>query len=55
MARERMSTTSVQLTDEQFEQLKEIKVAEYIFSNAEVLRNAFDFYVKTRYPQLLNN
>lgn len=55
MARERMSTTSVQLNDLQFERLEKIKEIEKIASNAEVLRNAFNFFVQAKYPQLLNN
>lgn len=52
MLEDRMSTTSVQLSGKQFNNLKQIRKAEDARSNAEVLRNAFDFYVEAKYPEL---
>lgn len=54
MARKRMSTTSVQLNEIQFDRLEQIKKILDATSNAEVLRKAFDFYVKEQFPQLQN-
>ena len=54
MAKNRMSTTSVQLNETQFDRLEQIKKILDATSNAEVLRKAFDFYVKEQFPQLQN-
>lgn len=52
MARERMSTTSVQMNDKQFEALETIYKELNARSYAEVLRRAFDFYVENKFPEL---
>lgn len=54
MAKNRMSTTSVQLNEIQFDRLEQIKKIIDTSSNAEVLRKAFDFYVTEQFPQLQN-
>ncbi len=46
------SSTSVQLSDEQFDSLEEIILSrEDRPSNAQILREAFDFYIEQKYPQ----
>lgn len=49
--RRSLSSTSVQLSDEQFDELYDIKDFEKIQYNSEVLRDAFDYYVEHKYPQ----
>lgn len=52
--RERKFSTSVQLTETQLNTLEEIvKIKSPTPSNAEVLRDAFDFYVSVKFPQFL--
>ena len=52
--RQRKISTSVQLTEKQFEILELIVAAKQNRpSNAEILRDAFDFYVAMRFPQFL--
>jgi hypothetical protein len=53
MAEERMSTTSVQLNAGQFSALSKIRKKIDASSNAEVLRKAFDFYVKKEHPEFI--
>ena len=53
----RMSTTSVQLKDEQFAVLKKIISLRVEIDNAslaQILRESFDLYVQTKYPQFLS-
>ena len=50
----RMSTTSVQLSSKQFETLDKIRgLYDNKNSYAEILRTAFDFYIKSEYPELV--
>lgn len=51
MTKERMLSTSVQLTQTQLETVEKIKKELDTSSNAEVLRCAFDFYVKENFPE----
>ncbi len=53
MANERMSSTSVQLSDKQFCVLGKVKIKINAQSNAEVLRKAFDFYVEKLHSELV--
>lgn len=46
-----MASTSVQFNNGQFKQLEKIKKELDMSSNAEVLRCAFDFYVKENFPE----
>lgn len=51
---DRKSSTSVQFSDTQFNQLEEIVQREKVKSNAEIIRRSFDFYVNEKYPDLKN-
>lgn len=51
--KERKFSTSIQLSDRQLSILEEIVELKGKPSNSEVLREAFDFYVNSRFPQLL--
>lgn len=53
MAKERMFSTSIQLSETQLDRLDKIRKIKET-SNAVILRDAFDFYVSTRFPNLLN-
>lgn len=49
--RTRLLSTSIQLSNEQLDTLYDIKDFDKKGSIAEVIRNAFDFYVEQKYPQ----
>lgn len=51
--RERKTSTSVQFSDKQFSQLEAIVHEQKLKSNAEAVRAAWDFYVKTKFPNLV--
>lgn len=53
--KDRMFSTSVQLSGKQFDTLEEIRVFIDAPSNAEVLRKAFDYYVQNQFPQFIEN
>jgi len=53
----RMLSTSIQFSDEQFAVMKKIislRVEIDNASQAQILRESFDLYVQTNYPQFLN-
>ena len=53
----RMSSTSIQFSDEQFAVMKKIislRVEIDNASQAQILRESFDLYVQKNYPQFLN-
>ena len=53
--RPNMKTFSIQVTPEQEENMYTIAEFENLGSKAEVIRKAFDYYVKAEYPQLICN
>lgn len=50
--RQRKFSTSIQLTEYQFEVLERIVLSKQgKVSNSEILRDAFNLYIQTKYPQ----
>lgn len=51
--REKMTSTPVQFTDQQYEISEEVMKLEGIRYFSEHVRNALDFYHEKKYPQLV--
>lgn len=54
MKEEEQVRTTVTFSKTQIYQLQEIKFSERFNSNTELIRTAWDYFVKNKYPQLVD-